>query len=89
MPTSKPRHTITETDDVSKALDEAARRWPEERDRRGRLLKRLVGEGHRAISGGRDREVARRRAAVERTSGALSGVYPSGYLERLRDDWPA
>jgi len=38
----------------------------------------------------RDRaeEAERRRAAILRTSGALTGVYEPGYLERLRDDWP-
>ncbi len=30
-----------------------------------------------------------RRAAIEQTGGALTGAYPAGSLERLRDDWPA
>jgi hypothetical protein len=29
MPTARPRHMITETDDITAALDAAARRWPE------------------------------------------------------------
>jgi hypothetical protein len=37
----------------------------------------------------RNREPAvRRRAAVRRTSGALTGVYPRDYLDLLRDEWP-
>jgi hypothetical protein len=51
-------------------------------------LLRLVEAGQHAIGEERDRERARRRAAVERTAGALTGVYPPGYLERLRDEWP-
>jgi hypothetical protein len=88
MPTSRPRHAITETDEVSRALAAAARRWPEDEASRGRLLMRLVREGHRAIEPEDDAEVERRRQAVLRTRGALQGVYPPGYLEKLRNDWP-
>jgi hypothetical protein len=89
MPTQRPRHTITETEDVARALDEAARRWPEDREARGRLLLRLVREGHEAIGVDRDAEAAGRRQAIARTSGALTGAYDEGYLSDLRDDWPA
>ena len=37
----------------------------------------------------RELELERRRAAIRRTTGALTGVYESDDLERLRDDWPA
>lgn len=89
MPTTRARHVITETDDVMRALDDAARRWPEDRRARRRLLLRLLEEGHRAISQVDARETARHRAGIEATAGALSGVYEQGYLDRLRDDWPA
>jgi hypothetical protein len=89
MPTSRPRHTITETDELAHALDDAARHWPQEADARGRLLLHLVHEGHRAIGDANSEESQRRRDAVERTAGELTGVYPADYLERLRDDWPA
>jgi hypothetical protein len=89
MPTARPRHTITETDEVARALDDAARRWPEDESARARLLLRLLEEGHRAIAEERADATARRRAAIERTSGMLTGAYGQGYLERLRDDWPA
>jgi hypothetical protein len=87
VPTARPRHTITETDEISEALEDAARRWPDDRARPGKLLVSLVREGRRAIAGERERAVADRRDAVERSRGALTGVYPSGYLERLRRDW--
>ena len=88
VPTTRPRHTITETDELAAALDEAARRWPEDAGSRSRLLLRLVKAGERAIGDERRRQLARRRAAVERTAGALTGVYPPGYLEQLRSEWP-
>ncbi len=80
---------ITETDEVARAMDDAARRWPEDRERPTKLLLDLVREGHRAIAENAERATERRRSAVERTSGALTGVYPQDYLEHLRDDWPA
>ncbi len=88
MPTTRHRYTITETDEVARALDEAGRRWPEERDAPGRLLLHLVEEGGRALRRQRDDLTAARREAVRRTSGALTGVYPPDYLEQLREDWP-
>lgn len=89
MPTTRPRHLITETDQVAQALDDAARRWPEDRHSRAKLLLHLVEEGHQALLD----EAAERRdarlAAIHRTSGALTGAYEAGYLEQLREDWPA
>ncbi|MCP9491679.1 MAG: hypothetical protein MSC31_17670 [Solirubrobacteraceae bacterium MAG38_C4-C5] len=86
MPTTRPRHTITETDEVARALDEAAQRWPHEP--RGRLLVRLVEEGRAAINGKRERAAADRHRAVRETAGNLTGVYRRDELQRLREDWP-
>ena len=88
MPTTRPRLTITETDDVAAALEAAATRWPEVRSRR-ELLLRLVEQGREVLEGDRDDAAERRRAALRRTSGALTGTYEPDYLERLRADWPA
>jgi hypothetical protein len=88
MPTARPRHTITETDDVARALRDAARQWPADRERPTKLLLDLVREGHRSITADAKRALVERRAAIERTGGALTGVYPAEYLERLRGDWP-
>lgn len=88
MPTKRRRHLITETDEVAAALDDAAAKWPDETSR-ARLLVRLVAEGHGAISRRRVREDQRRRDAVDRTSGVLTGVYGADYLDELREDWPA
>jgi hypothetical protein len=79
---------ITETDQVARALDDAARRWPADRGNRAKLLAHLVEEGHRAVVGQLDRDVSARREAVSRTSGVLTGSYGEGYLSDLREDWP-
>jgi hypothetical protein len=52
------------------------------------LLLRLVKAGQRALGEERERQRERRLAAVERTAGALTGVYPPGYLEQLCREWP-
>lgn len=87
MPTARPRHTVTESYQVTRALDAAAEHWPEHRAARGKLLVRLVQEGHRAISGQHADQVVRHQEALERTRGALTGAYEPGYLARLRDEW--
>lgn len=80
---------ITETDEVARALHDAARQWPQDRERPAKLLLDLMREGHRAITTNVERTTADRRAAIQRTSGALNGTYPPHYLEQLRGDWPA
>ena len=86
MATTRPRHTITETDDVAAALDVAAERWPGEP--RAELLRRLVAEGQRALEGARETRRRDRLEVVRRTSGMLAGVYRPDELARLREDWP-
>jgi hypothetical protein len=88
VPTTRPRLTITETDDLAATLDAAAARWPEVRSRR-ELLLRLVEQGREVLDRERTEVIARRRDAVRRTSGALTGAYEPGYIQRLRDEWPA
>lgn len=80
---------VTETAELAQALDAAARRWPAERDDRAKLLRRLLEEGHRAILLEQQQTAVERREAVERTAGALTDAYGAGYLDRLRDEWPA
>lgn len=88
VPTARPRHTLTETDELAAALDEATRRWPEDAGSRSRLLLRLVEAGRDAAGTDRERMRARRRAAIERTHGQFRGLYGEGYLQSLRDEWP-
>lgn len=86
MPTTRPRHLVTETDWVARALDDAAVRWPEDRDSRAKLLLHLVAEGHRALTQAAADRPATPAAAVRATSGVLTGTYGPGYLEHLRTE---
>lgn len=85
MPTTRPRHTITETEPVTEALGLARRRWPGESE--SQLLRRLALAGAEHLSGEEDREIERRREALRRHAGVLEGVYPPGYLGKLRAEW--
>jgi len=86
MPTSRPRHVVTETDDLAHALDAAAARWPELT--RPRLLARLALEGHRTLEAGAEQRRSARAAAVRRYAGVAAGSFDDGLLERLRAEWP-
>jgi len=87
MPTNRPRHFVTETDDLAVALDAATRRWPGLS--RSRLLVRLALEGDHAARQARADRRQRRLAALRQNSGILTGAYGREYLPRLREDWPA
>lgn len=88
MPTTKPRYPITETADVAEALEVAANRWPEDRDRPRVLLLRLIAEGVSALRSADEQRIAERRAALQRTAGSATDLFDVGYLDRLRGDWP-
>lgn len=86
MPTTRPRHQVTETPDLARALDLAARRWPDES--RSKLLIRLVQAGSTALADGRTEEAHHRLAAIDATSGKYADVFTDDYLAQLREDWP-
>ena len=86
MPTIRPRHQVTETQDVARALDLAARRWPNET--RSKLLLRLVQAGSDALEEGRTEAAHHRLAAIAATSGKYADVFTGDYLAELREDWP-
>lgn len=88
MPTVRPRHTLTETPELADALDAAALVWPELRDDRGALLRRLVEAGRDAVATEANAVVAARRAGIAAAAGSFTGVYPPGYLDDLRREWP-
>lgn len=86
MPTTRPRHFVTESDDLAKALDAAACQWPG--FSRSQLLVKLALEGHRAAQELHDDRSRQRLAAVHQYGGMLTGAYGPEYLRQLRDEWP-
>ncbi len=59
VPTRHPRHTLTETDDVARALRSARELLPDLTD--GQRLRRLVAVGAEALSEDAERELRERR----------------------------
>ena len=87
MPTTRPRHQVTETPAITRAIDRAATRWPGEP--RSKLLLRLVDAGNQALERREQSDDAAHRAAVRASSGAYPDAFPSDFLAELRQDWPA
>ena len=82
MPTTRPRHYVTETEDLAAALDVAAAHWPGLT--RAQLLVRLALSAAEPLGAQDQRD--RRLAAARRLTGSVR--YPTDYLDRLREDWP-
>lgn len=84
MPTSRRRYQVTETDEIARALDEAAKQWPHEP--RSRLVVRAITAGGEALA--KDAKLERRLATLKRLRGSEPDAYGPGYLENLRSEWP-
>ena len=82
MPTTRPRHLLTETDDLAEAIDAAASLFPGES--RANILRRLVQLGADTIA---ERQGQHRQAVRDR-AGRYPGLFPASYLDGLRQDWP-
>ena len=83
MPTMRPRHTLTETDEIADALDDAALAWPELRGDRGALLRKLLEAGRASVhvDGGV-------HALLAEAAGAATGAYPRDARATLLAEWP-
>ena len=80
---------ITESDELAKALDTAARIWPEHRENRSELLRQIVRVGTERIENTESERVSRRKAAIEASAGRFRHLWPSDWRDEMRDEWPA
>ena len=88
MPTTRPRHMITETDQISQGLAQAAKQWPELADQRTLLLRKVIEIGLQAIELDESKHAQIRIAAVEKLAGSMDGIWPSNWKKELAEDWP-
>ena len=89
MPTTRHRFSITETDELARTLDAAARVWPEHRNDRGELLRQVLRWGAERVEEVASEKRAQRRAAIRELAGSMTGVYPPGAAQQLKEEWPA
>lgn len=77
---------VTETPELTAALDRAALTWPN--TPRAELLSRLAMAGLAQLDEDRARTMSERREAVRVISGLMTGLYEPGHLDTLRSEWP-
>lgn len=84
MPTTRPRHQVTETDEIAAAVETGLKEWPELS--RSDVIRELILKGAEAVHmSAAERILAFELALKELRS--LNIHYPKGYLEDLRQDW--
>lgn len=88
MPTSRPRYMITESDDLDLALQSAAKLWPELAEERNSLVRKIIDLGIEDVKRRTDESLSRKREAIFKVAGSLSGVWPENWRNDLRDEWP-
>jgi hypothetical protein len=85
MPTKHQRTFVTHTPQVTRALEVARTRWPNERE--SALLLHLLEEGAKAVENSsrlaREEHLSRLRQLSRH-----SDLYGAGYLDDVRDGWP-
>lgn len=87
MPTARARHMITENDELSERLDQAALLWPECKSRT-ELLRRILDEGSKAIELKATQISTERVDALNRLISAGTGMWPADFDEQRKAEWP-
>ena len=80
--TTLTRIQVTVTPELERAISQARQVWP--RLPTSQLVAALATAGATTLE-----PRPSRRQAVAQTAGVLRGAYPPGYLEDIRQDWPA
>lgn len=79
---------ITESNELASALDDAAKIWPDARENRAELLRRLVYVGSEALSTAKTKQRATKLAAINKCAGSMNGVWPRNWRNELKAEWP-
>jgi hypothetical protein len=80
---------ITETDQLSHALSQAAKLWPELAGQRTLLLRKVLEVGIETIEQEATQKTKGRIASVEKLAGSMTGVWPANWKQELAEDWPS
>jgi hypothetical protein len=88
MPTARQRHMITETEELTRALDAAASLWPADKGKRAELLRHIIDQGVDVVESLADKKAEKRRTAIHAVAGSMTGIWPDNWREQLREEWP-
>jgi hypothetical protein len=80
---------ITETDEISVAIELAQQRWPELSADKGKLLRKMLEHSAGAIASEQAAARKHRLATIERLAGSLENVWPETWRDEARAEWPA
>ena len=84
MPTTRPRHQITETDEIAEAIDAGLREWPDLS--RSDVIRELIVKGADALNLSAAERVLAFELALKQLED-LDVQYPPNYLEEVRRGW--
>lgn len=79
---------ITESDELAHALEDAGRLWPEIRGQRTALLKKIISAGIQSVESESEQLKSARLAALDKYSGAFTGLWPQGWHQNMVAEWP-
>ena len=88
MPTARQSNMITETEELTRALDAAAALWPADKNKRAELLRHIIDQGVDVVESLADKKAEKRRAAIHVVAGSMNGIWPANWREELREEWP-
>jgi hypothetical protein len=79
---------ITESDDLSLALDRAAALWPELADNRTALLRRILEQGMLVMNTRASERLATRATTIAEIEREFDDLWPEGWLDQMKSEWP-
>jgi hypothetical protein len=79
---------ITETDQISDALAQAEKLWPELAGQRTLLLRKLLEIGIETLELETANKAKERIASIQKLAGSMDNIWPESWKEELAADWP-
>ena len=79
---------ITETDQLTKALAQAEKIWPELAGQRTLLLRKLLEVGITTIERESAEKSSQRLTQIQKLAGSMDGTWPVNWKQELGGDWP-
>lgn len=79
---------ITETDQLTQALAQAEKIWPELAGQRTFLLRKLLEVGITTIERESAERTGQRLTQIQKLAGSMDGTWPASWKQELGGDWP-